>query len=313
VSALSNCLGLTHYILTRKYAEHTTPENVERSEFSFFVNYIKALVALFEKNQTISPKTLRKQLSVFLPNLTAGVQHDAHECLIGILDLLHIASNNKMFNPGPVDMKIHEHLVESRKTWISHFSDGYSVVNHLFFGQYIQKIRCVECGETSYTYQPFVDLSMALPRQNVDKISTIYDVLNEHFKKQVLDKNCEKCKKKTEHSMKTRIIKLPKYLIIHLKRFNNSLKKLSTDIAYSSELEMSKYTVLVENQSVEYRLVSTILHTGSTISRGHYSTTNRVYDNMWVNIDDDVTTEVKPIDVCQTKNIYILIYELDAL
>lgn len=314
MAALTNCLGLTHFFLGNKYTKVLGPANMEKPEYGYLMKYIAVLVGLFEENQTVAPKSLYNKLSTFVPDLKKGQQNDAHECLFGILNVLHIANSVKLtqYNIGPLDTKVHSYLVDSRNSWIAHFKDDYSIINHLFFGQYIQKLQCTVCNHTSYKYEPFIDLSVAVPSQGKDNIHTIYNLLDDHFKNQIVENDCEgKCNKKTKFNKKTRVIKMPKYLIIHFKRFNNDLRKVATHIAYSSDLEMSKFSVAVENQSVEYNLISVINHSG-VFGGGHYYTYNRLIDGNWVNIDDDITTDIKPIEVCN-KDAYCLIYELDVL
>lgn len=309
LSCISNCLGLTHYFLSNEFKKSIGPASMERKEFIFLKNYIGVLSGLFEKNQTISPKTLHHNISIFLPNLKKGHQNDAYECIIGILDLLHISLGKKI-DYGPVDTKIHHRILASKKVYYEHFKDEFSIINDLFFGQFTQKVKCMDCGKCSFTYQPFIGLNLAIPQNTGSKIITIYDLLLEYFKKQIVKKNCEVCVKDTNHSLKTRIIKLPVYLIIHLKRFDNNTRKLETYVPFESELEMSNYSVLLDSKSTQYNLSSVVNHQGNSTETGHYYNYNRTFDGEWVMTDDDKTEKIQSIDVC-SKNAYILFYELN--
>jgi ubiquitin C-terminal hydrolase len=309
LSSLSNCFGLSTFFLKNKYLKVIGPANREKKEFSFLMSYINTLVGLFEKNQIISPKTLYTK-TCELSGVEKFTQQDAHECLLNILNIIHIASSNKLtsYHIGPLDTKIHEKLLNSKKAWISNFKDDYSIVNHLFFGQYIQKLRCDSCDHTSYKYEPFIDLGLSI----TGKFLSLYDLLDEYFKKQKVKMVCEgECKKSVSFTKRAKIIKLPKYVVIHLKRFTNKLKKLNNTVAFSSELDMSNYSVALENKSVEYSLVSVINHTGSMDS-GHYSTFNRTYNGEWVHVNDNSVTVIDPKEIC-TNKAYILIYELSPL
>jgi ubiquitin C-terminal hydrolase len=257
------------------------------------MSYISTLVGLFEKNQTISPKTLYN-LTCKLSGVEKFTQQDAHECLLGILNIIHIAVSNKLtsYHIGPLDTKVHEKLLNAKKEWISNFKDDYSIVNHLFFGQYIQKLRCDTCDHTTYKYESFIDLGLCLD----SKFCTLYELLDKYFKKQKVKLVCEgDCERTVSFTRRVKIIKLPKY----------------TTIAFSSNLDMSKYSVAVENSSVEYELVSVINHSGD-LESGHYSTFNRTYDGGWVHINDNVVTTLDPKEIC-TNKAYILIYELSVL
>jgi ubiquitin carboxyl-terminal hydrolase 8 len=307
--SLSNCLGLSHFFLKNTYIKVIGPGNREKKEYDFLMFYIQTLVGIFEKNQIISPRTLYKK-TCSLSGFEINTQQDAHECLLSILNIIHIATSNKLeeYHIGPIDTKVHEKLLNSNKAWLSDFKQDYSIVNHLFFGQYIQKLRCSDCGYTSFKYESFIDLGLSLQNGFV----TIYDLLDGHFKKQTVEFLCEgKCKTQTFFTKRTKIIKLPKYLIVNLKRFTNKMKKIKNTVAFSSTLEMSKYSVAVENKSVEYNIISVINHEGD-FNSGHYYTYNRTYNGTWVVIDDKSVKKIDPKQVC-TDKAYILIYELSVL
>lgn len=308
LSVLGNCLGLTHYFVGNEFSKTLSPKNLEKPEQVFLKNYINVLAGLYSKNQVISPKTFVNSLPDFLPNIKKNSQNDAYECIIGILDLLHRSMCMPLseYNFGPIDKNIHNHLLSSKKEFYKHFNDGYSVINELFFGQYIQKIKCSKCDKSSYSYNPF--MSINLPIIEKDEIITVYDLLNFYFRKHTFEKYCENCKGKHSHSLRNRIIKLPKYLILHFKRFDNQGKKIHKTIAYSSELEMSNYTVLIGDQSVGYELINVVNHTGDA-NFGHYYNFNKTVNGKWIKVDD---TKVEPMDnlsVC-TNDAYILILEL---
>lgn len=312
ISVLANCLGLTHYFVSNSFSKVLTPVNMEKPEHIFLKQYISVLVGLYSKNQTIAPRTLNDNLAKFLPGIKKGYQHDSYECMMGILDLLHNALLKPIndYNMGPIDTRVHRHLFEAKKVYHNHFKDGYSIINELFFGQYIQKVKCVKCGDLSFSYQPFMSINLPIIKIE-NQLPTIYDMLNSYFRKQIVHKMCNgKCKIKTDHTLKTRIIKLPKYLVIHFKRFDNNLNKIESTVPFASDLEMSDYTVLIQSQSVEYNLTSIINHVGPSIGGGHYYNFNRTFDGEWVSIDDDSTKKIEPTSVC-TNQAYILIYELN--
>jgi ubiquitin C-terminal hydrolase len=306
LSVLGNCLGLTHYFVSSEFTKIMDDVSMSKREYVFLNQYINVLIGLYTKNQTIAPRTLYNNLSVFLPGIKRGYQNDSYECMVGILNLLHISLSKKI-DFGPPDTKIHKHVLESRKELYKNFKDGYSIINELFFGQYIQKVKCTECKTLSFTYQQFMGIN--LPIIKIEGIiPSIYDLMNAYFKSQVVNKPCEKCSKNTDHSLNFRIIKLPKYLIITFKRFDNKLNKIVTTVPFSSCLEMSDYTSLLDS-SVEYSLSSVVNHSGN-FSGGHYYNFNRTFNGEWVCVNDDKTTKIQNLDVC-TNNAYILIYELD--
>lgn len=307
LSVLGNCLGLTHYFVGNFFSNTMTPKNLEKPEQAFLKHYINVLAGLYSKNQTVSPKTFLKNIHLFIPSMEKGKQNDAYECIIGILDLLHRAMSLPIdeYNFGPIELNLHHHLVKSKREFYNHFKEGYSVINELFFGQYIQKVKCLKCNRKEYSYEPF--MSINLPILQEKDITTVYDLLDSYFKRHTFQKKCTECGDNL-HSSKSRIIRLPKYLIIHLKRFDNKGDKINKTIPFSSELGMSEYTVLLDSKSVEYELLSVVNHVG-TLDFGHYYNFNKTVQNGWIKADDSKIESLDPLSVC-TNNAYVLIYEL---
>jgi ubiquitin C-terminal hydrolase len=96
---------------------------------------------------------------------------------------------------------------------------------------------------------------------------------------------CYKCKSRNAHTKRISIEKLPKVLVVHLKRFLFSpySYKISTNVEYPIDgLDISKYlSVNVEpgnastshsfkNPNCIYDLYAISLHSGSSQSSGHY-------------------------------------------
>lgn len=283
VSSLSNCMGLTHYMLSTDFP--TT--NV------FTRCYINLLIAIYEKNQTISPKSFYKNLS---SKFEKNKQHDSYECMMTILDLLHSSLREKRLLSCLA--KENTHLSNAVKEFNLHFKESYSIVTELFFGQYIQQVQC-DCNLNSHSYTPFLGINLAITIET----KSIERLLSNYFKSQIIEKNCEKCKTETNHTIKNRIIKFPKYLILTFKRFDNSSRKINTMVEYSDILNLTRYSV--DNSRYLYGLKSVINHIGTT-NRGHYNTFNKIGEK-WIVIDNDTTNY---IDDYVSANAYVLLYEL---
>jgi ubiquitin C-terminal hydrolase len=303
---LSNCLGFTHYFVSNAFHTFASPV---RPEYSFLVSWLKTIAALFEKNQTIKPVSLSNSLQKYRPIFKKGKQHDAHECIINILDLIHASLVHQTPN-APEDNHIHKHLYNANKTFLEHFKDKWSVIPEMFFGQYIQKVKCTKCKFSSFSYQPFLGVSLSIPPTDAKrKFKTIYELLNFYFSTQRISKKCEHCSVSGDHTIKLRIIRLPKYLMINFKRFDNELNKRNDHIVYASDLDMSDYTAVI-SENTSYELISVINCYNGSLNTGHYTCINRTFDGEWVFIDDNVSTKVDTTSVC-TKEAYILMYELN--
>ena len=305
VMALSNCLGFTHYFVSNSFAKVA---DRKKPEYNILAVYLKTLGALLgEKVISVKPVSFHTALLKYTGNFEKNKQHDAYECMLSILDIIH---KSLSFTPevGPDDKTVHRHVYESQKEFNTHFKNDWSVITELFFGQTIQKIKCTDCRKVSRSYHPFLGMNLPVLSKK-GMITSIYDLLNFYYSKQQIEKECEECKKNTKHTMKSKIIKLPKYLIVHFNRFNNDLSKKNDLIAFASDLEVSDYTVPIKD-STSYELISVINHYNMSLDTGHYTCINRTFDGQWVFIDDTNVINIEPTDVC-TKEAYILIYELN--
>jgi ubiquitin C-terminal hydrolase len=305
IALLSNCLGLTNYFITNSFVKHI---NRTSNQYPFLLCWLKTITALFEENQTIKPSTMIKHIQTYKPEFKAGRQHDAHECIILILDLLHNSLIHKIPSV-PTENGIHKHLIKSNSVFNSHFKDKWSIITDLFFGQYIQKVKCCKCKLTSFSYHPFLGLSLPIPQSKAAYI-TIYDTLRVFFNTQVLDKKCEKCKTETQHKLKLRIIKLPVYLLIQFKRFDSDLTKKNDHIAFTDTLDLSDFTEVLSG-TMTYNLNSVINAYNASLDSGHFLCINKLQDGNWYVIDDNSTTPIEKVsDVC-SKYAYILSYEIN--
>ena len=160
------------------------------------------------------PKFLRKiSATIFDPD----EQHDAHEflrfLLSGLQDEINLTRPKKAVE-----------LTDPDTSWAYYRKYNVSIVDELFAGQLVNRVTCSSCKHVSTTYDPFLDLSLPIipgKSRNID------DCL-ETFQKEEEIKDgyvCEKCKSKTKAIKRLFVSRFPKYLVIHLKRFQTFPKK----------------------------------------------------------------------------------------
>lgn len=155
-----------------------------------------------------------------------------------------------------------------------------SIVTDLFCGQLLSKIKCSECGFESLAFDNFWDLSLSFTRGLNMLDSCEVQRMIEHFlKEETLDDlfYCEKCKNRTKSSKKFVIWRLPKILVIHLKRFHYGKfrkEKLNNNIIFPVNcLDLSDLVRESSDSSVQdprYSLYGIVNHAGS-LSGGHYT------------------------------------------
>lgn len=98
-----------------------------------------------------------------------------------------------------------------------------SIVTDLFSGQLLSRTVCSHCRNESLAFDNFWDLSLSFTRGlNMIGQCDLLRMLEHFLKEETLDDlfHCEKCKKKRKFKKNFAIWRLPKVLVIHLKRFH---------------------------------------------------------------------------------------------
>lgn len=145
----------------------------------------------------------------------------------------------------------------ANKAWSCYLNSNDSVVTDLFAGQLQSTIECVKCKNRSWCFDPFLDLSVPIPKATVSsgggnggrsgfslfprgsnnnsgggggvdnsipKAScTLQECLECFTSEEILDGDdmfvCEFCKVKRKGKKRLCIFKCPKILVVHIKRF----------------------------------------------------------------------------------------------
>jgi uncharacterized UBP type Zn finger protein len=143
---------------------------------------------------------------------------------------------------------------------------------------------------------------------NMEKVTI--DVCFKLFtrKEELNDILCENCKKKTTFTKGLEIERIPKYLVIVLKRFKYTLmyiNKIECLINFPKEhLNLKDYTAQKKN-TIKYDLYGVINHEGD-LTHGHYISILR-QKNGWLKFDDSHVNEND--GNVETTSAYILIYK----
>ena len=128
---------------------------------------------------------------------------------------------------------------------------------------------------------------------------------------ELVDIQCEKCKKKTLFKKTLEIERLPKYLVLVLKRFKyiltNSIKIQNLIKFPIDDLPLQNY-VSQKDINYKYNLFGIINHSGS-LEWGHYNSYFKVNDS-WVCYDDSHVSEIS--SGIESKKAYMLIYKSNS-
>ncbi|KAK9462960.1 uncharacterized protein V1516DRAFT_689836 [Lipomyces oligophaga] len=202
---------------------------------------------------------------------------------------------------GPVDGWLEvgrkQKVAVTRTTTVSN-----SPVTQIFGGQFRSVIRAAH-QKPSVTIDPYQRLQLDISDHS---IRTIEDALANIAQPEVISHYKSKQGDMVEANKQTLLEKLPRVLILHLKRFQftmeegsgyASVEKISKTIGYKRELEIPRECLSPHHgeTGVKYQLFGVVYHHGKSTEGGHYTVDARYQaGNKWINFDD---VNLKTVDV----------------
>ncbi|KAM5573395.1 ubiquitin carboxyl-terminal hydrolase 21 [Rosa sericea] len=250
-------------------------------------------LSIVSSGGALSPSKLVDHLNHFSSYFRRYQQEDAHEFLQCFLD------------------KLERSWLDSEKKNEASSCKDKNLVNRVFGGSLISKLRCCSCGHCSDTREPLIDLSLeiedvdSLPRalESFTKIEKIND-LETKF-------TCENCKEEVSVEKQLVVDEAPPVAAFHLKRFKtdgNYVEKIDKHVEFPLELDLKPYTS-GNNSDVElkYELYAIVEHIGFSSTSGHYFCFIRSSPDTWHRLDDSKVTRVRE-EFVLSQEAYILFY-----
>ena len=245
-------------------------------------------------------------------HLISRKAHDAHEFLMFLLDSLHESLSRKVnMNITKCDLKSERQIFQNKslEVWKNSFENCYSPFVDLFFGLFHIQTLCETCSFTSNKWETFNTLKGVIKKQN-EKPTLIECIMGELNEEVIDDYACDKCAPKRSRAIrKTRIWKLPKNLIIVLKRFTYDGQKIHTPIE-SFGPEISFHELFSQSspnrKSCDYKLNSIIDHHGSSHG-GHYTAqAKHRIEEKWFLYDDQNVHSIEGPSLGESSYIFFL-------
>ena len=219
-------------------------------------------------------------------------QQDAHELINFVI--------NKISEEGDDELENRKKTGNTSLigTWSSKI--GKSVADKAFQGIVATQIRCMECRNSSLHTETFFDIPVDIPGSSSNTY-TLVELLERMHEKELLrgqDKlYCEKCMCAQEAEKSTHYIKLPRTLIVQLKRFKFSERtgdflKLHHEVVYPLVLNMSVNSKEFGDHPQDkksYQLQAVVVHIGETPYGGHYVAVVRRFNKWFLHNDDRIS------------------------
>ncbi|XP_075711344.1 ubiquitin carboxyl-terminal hydrolase 50 [Rhinoderma darwinii] len=293
IQCLSCTTPLVEYFFSWRFEKLIAREKKE------LVNAFANLMAdiWFGKDKHVSPEDFLSIMCNVHPPFGKGAQQDAQELLIYTLNALHedLASNVKK---RPSDN------AGSSSSTGSNASE--SVITRFLQGVLRQNTACLVCGHTSDKEDVFTVLSLPIPAGDETSLQECLDCFFQQVMLTRTDKIlCPVCKIKQDASVKAQIWKLPKILILHLKRFQykgHLKRKLKTTIDFPlKNLDLSPFLSSSSEKHQKYKLYAVVNHFGE-LEFGHYTAFCKHPGTKEWNAFDDIRKTVSPAPLHTDKN-----------
>ena len=160
-------------------------------------------------------------------NFVGNGQNDVQEFLVFMIDSMHnsLCKKVNMYITGSVENDLDKCALEAYEKLEIIFKDNYSIFVDLFYSQLSSSIYSLNGKLLSTNYQPTCFYTLPIN----DNSKTLYDCFDNYTKREKLDGENKWLNEETNEYIevykKINFWKLPKILIIVLKRFTNDGRK----------------------------------------------------------------------------------------
>ena len=200
------------------------------------------------------PRELKREMGHVHRMFAGFAQQDSQEFLRYLLDALEEDTNRVRGKLRWEELKDIDRESDENKAaryWEYHASRNNSPITDLFTGQLMSVLKCQACSHRSASFDPVMDLSVPLVKANGrGALRTLTDCLDEFVAEELLQKMeavyCSRCKDHQNHTKALSVARLPKILVVHLKRFEPR-RKITARVAFDPDADLdlsSKATAL---------------------------------------------------------------------
>jgi ubiquitin carboxyl-terminal hydrolase 2 len=302
IQAWRNCPEWTLFCKQNKVDEHVKDKITNPAKFLYAYKdllqslwagsgpaYVKPM-GFFDQMRAIVKGTLYEDFCRRIPQ-------DAHEFLVWMLDQMYMATqkevNIRVSNVSPLPPM----TLSAVNGWKAAFEKQYSPLTDLIFGLYRIQYTCSGCKTVHTRWETFNTLKVSLARNQSGQILSLLECLQQELKDEDIEGyHCDACKEKPVARKSTTIWRLPKVLILTLKRFTPMGGKDGAPIQYDGTplnfASVFSPESFEETKKKQYKCFATIDHHGHHMG-GHYTAQalSPVW-HKWHHYDDETATEL---------------------
>ena len=182
---------LNYFFLCKKYKFEQNHKTLICDDYSNFISLYQYFINHKEKQMDLPP-SIYDICNSLVPK---GRMNDCEEFLNLLLksmqeELNHNYNRRNTINGIILDDK------DYQKRWLLYREDNSSFIDTLFTGYIRSTVICNKCNKSYYNYEPFMDLSVPIPKSD----KSVRKCLNIYFEEELIDCNyhCDNCKNYTD-------------------------------------------------------------------------------------------------------------------
>ena len=295
-------------------------KDYDENHHIYYINQIINLYVNCYKNEfksDINPSPLVKYFKNNHPNFKGYDQKDSEmfleELLWEINTELAINNNERPLKENniyfPEQKEYNNYLKLKNKEMDSDYR-----IDDLFYVCFINEKKCKNCNYVKFFFEETVGLKLNFKTTNKKEDIDLTQLINDNFKLwNDIESSfpCERCQE-NKFSIKTRIARLPKILIILLQKTNeDETKKMPWIVNFEDNLDLKdivKDTLIFKKGETLYSIFAINNHYGYSPRSGHYSSQIYIeHFKTWFTFNDtniSISNKPKP-----NLNNYALIYK----
>lgn len=192
-----------------------------------------------------------------------------------------------------------------------------SLITKIFQGVLATSLFCLSCKKENKILENFWDISLSFKETSTTfdtytkkNIYSLNELIDNFQSTEKMEKICENCEDYKKFYKKVEIVKYPKVLIVHLKRFyykEDCLQKVN----YQVKFPIRNLKFIKKNKN--YDLIGIIHHFGSEMYCGHYiadckNTSNESWTRYNDEKIDDFNINIQEFDKKGLDSAYMLFY-----
>ena len=168
---------LTVYFLEDKYKQELNPTNPLSHNGEVAKAYARLLNEMYDPkvNVSFTPRNFKNIIGKYGPSFSGYQQQDSQEFLLFLLDglqedLNRIHKKPYIEKPDSTDAMVNDAVAlrgMADKCWEIYKKRNDSVITDLFAGMYKSTVVCPVCDKVSIIFDPFNNLTLQLPIQNI--------------------------------------------------------------------------------------------------------------------------------------------------